>query len=105
MWGRCEIPPRVASIKTSMVELFEQWWPSLAAILSASASLGTSVHAILIKRDVRAAVAWAGICWLVPLVGPILYLLLGVNRIERRASQLMAADDDTQRGGRGRPGA
>ncbi|TVP60070.1 MAG: cardiolipin synthase [Halomonadaceae bacterium] len=52
------------------------------------AAMGTSGHAILSKRDSRAAVAWVGVIWLVPFAGPILYLLLGINRIRRRAVEL-----------------
>jgi cardiolipin synthase len=47
-----------------------------------------SGHAILRKADVRAAIGWVGLIWMVPLVGPALYGLLGVNRISRRASHL-----------------
>ena len=43
---------------------------------------------MLYKRDVRAAVAWAGLIWLSPIVGSILYAFFGINRIQRRASRL-----------------
>ena len=44
-----------------------------------------SIHAILYKRDSRAAVLWVGVIWLVPWVGPLLYFVLGINRIRRHA--------------------
>ena len=44
-----------------------------------------SIHAILYKRDSRAAVLWVGVIWLVPWIGPLLYFVLGVNRIRRHA--------------------
>lgn len=47
-----------------------------------------SGHAVLHKRDSRAAVLWVGVIWLAPIVGPVLYVLLGVNRIERKAVSL-----------------
>ncbi len=47
--------------------------------------VATSLHALLRKRDVRAAIGWVGLIWLVPGVGALLYALLGVNRIQRRA--------------------
>lgn len=43
---------------------------------------------MLTKRDVRAAIGWTGLILVLPLGGAILYLLLGVNRIQRRASTL-----------------
>jgi cardiolipin synthase len=45
-------------------------------------------HVVLRKRDVRAAIGWVGLIWLVPGVGAFLYALLGLNRIRRRASVL-----------------
>jgi cardiolipin synthase A/B len=49
------------------------------------AALLASTHALLNKRDSRAASLWLGIIWFLPVFGPILYLALGVNRIRRRA--------------------
>ncbi len=51
-------------------------------------TLLASGHAILHKRDTRAAVAWVGVIWLVPVIGPLLYVILGINRIRRRAVAL-----------------
>ncbi len=51
---------------------------TLAALLSAG-------HALLRKRDPRAALGWIVLCLAVPGVGMGLYWLLGVNRIRSRA--------------------
>lgn len=51
-------------------------------------SLFTSIHAILHKRDPRAAVSWTGLIWLVPIGGALFYGAFGVNRIARRAGKL-----------------
>lgn len=64
------------------------FWPHLAAGFSLLAALLAAAHALLHKRDVRAATLWLGIIWLLPALGPALYLVLGVNRIRRRAIQL-----------------
>ncbi len=48
-------------------------------------TLLASGHVILYKRDNHAAVAWVGLIWLLPVFGAVLYLLLGINRIRRRA--------------------
>ena len=68
----------------------ERIWPHLVAGLAFLGALLASIHALLNKRDSRAAVLWLGFIWLMPLVGPILYLGLGVNRIRRRALLLRA---------------
>ena len=51
-------------------------------------SLLTSGHALLTKRDPRAAVGWIITCLAVPGIGAILYWLLGVNRIRTRSREL-----------------
>jgi cardiolipin synthase len=62
----------------------DTWLPLLlAAALLVSAF--TSAHAVLHKRDARSAAGWTALVWLVPLLGALLYLLLGINRIRRRA--------------------
>lgn len=53
--------------------------------LTVVAAVGASAHAVLHKRDPRAAVGWVGLILLVPIFGAILYVLLGVNRVRRRA--------------------
>jgi cardiolipin synthase len=62
-----------------------QFWPHLAAAFGFLAALFASIHALLHKRDSRAATLWLGILWFLPLFGAILYLTLGVNRVRRRA--------------------
>src|SRR6266545_1738764 len=65
-----------------------KFWPHLAAGFSFLASLLASIHAVLNKRDSRAAALWLGFIWLLPFLGPVLYLALGVNRIRRHALSL-----------------
>lgn len=42
-------------------------------------------HALLYKRDPRAAMGWISVCLLFPIVGPALYFLFGINRVHHRA--------------------
>ncbi len=62
-----------------------RFWPHLAAAFDLLALLLASCHVLLHKRDVRAATLWLATIWFVPLFGPVLYLVLGVNRVRRRA--------------------
>ena len=64
------------------------WWPYAAGALAFAMSLVASLHAVLRKRDVRAAIGWVGLIWLAPWVGAVSYAAFGLNRIKRRASQL-----------------
>ena len=65
--------------------------PALSVVVDLVIALVVSAHVILNKTDTRAATAWVGLIWLVPFVGALLYILLGINRIERRARELKAA--------------
>lgn len=66
-------------------------WPYIAAALSLLLSLIVSAHILLHKRDVRAAVGWIGLAWLAPVVGSLLYLVFGINRIRRRGAEIHAS--------------
>jgi cardiolipin synthase len=65
-----------------------QFLPLVVTLIAVAFALFTSVHAVLHKRDPRAAVSWSGLIWLVPIGGAMLYLMFGVNRIARRAGKL-----------------
>jgi cardiolipin synthase len=74
-------------------DAWEWWlvlWPHVVAWSIVGLSLFASIHAILVKRDTRSAIGWVGLIWLSPVIGPLLYFVLGVNRIRSRASQLRA---------------
>ncbi len=65
-----------------------RFWPHVAAGFDVCACALASGHALLHKRDNRAATIWIGVIWTLPALGPLLYLALGVNRIRRHAIQL-----------------
>jgi len=70
------------------LDQLSRFWPHLAAGFDFLASLLATIHALLHKRDSRAATLWIAWIWLLPVFGPLLYLALGVNRIRRRAVSL-----------------
>ena len=55
------------------------------------AALFASGHAIIYKRESRSASLWVILIWVMPALGPILYLLMGVNRVQRRAARLRSS--------------
>src|SRR5258708_19658631 len=57
----------------------------------AVAALTASGHAVIHKRDSRSAAIWLLLIWILPALGPVLYALLGVNRVERRAAPMPPA--------------
>lgn len=57
----------------------------LVTFLHVALAAWVTGHVLLKKRDVSAGIAWIGLAWLSPIVGPILYIAFGINRVERRA--------------------
>ena len=71
-----------------MNETFTAVLPHLIGVSVFIISCIASAHVVLNKRDTKAAVGWVGLIWLVPAIGALLYILLGINRIRRRAKDL-----------------
>ena len=70
------------------MQIFTDIWPIAIASVQFAAMLGAAAHVILTKSDVRSAAGWLGFILLVPFLGWLIYLLLGINRIQRRAREL-----------------
>jgi cardiolipin synthase len=51
-----------------------------------------TVHTLLRKRDVPAAIGWIAMAWLAPALGALMYFGFGINRVRRRARRLMGPD-------------
>ncbi len=76
-------------------------FPESPALLEAQALLvgglhivmagAVTVHALMTKRNVPAAIGWIGMAWLAPVLGALLYVGFGVNRVRRRARRLMGS--------------
>ncbi len=77
--------------------------PVLLFLLHTVIIVCTSAHIILTKRDVRSAIGWVGIVWLTPFIGATLYLVFGVNRLERKARQLRRRKKKRAKGSAGEP--
>lgn len=60
-----------------------------AAVMHIAIASAVTVHVLLYKRNVGAAVSWIGIAWLSPFIGGMLYAIMGINRVKRRAKRLL----------------
>ncbi len=58
----------------------------LSALIIGSGVLA-ALHALLTKRDSKAAFGWIGFCLILPIAGPLVYLIFGINRIHQRANK------------------
>jgi len=67
-------------------------WNTLGAVLGSLFHVGlaiaVTIHVLLYKRDVPAAIGWMGLAWLSPVLGPVLYWAFGINRVRRRAYRI-----------------
>lgn len=68
--------------------LAEPLWQWLLGALYLAIALLAVVHAMLYKRDSRAAISWIAVTLLFPLLGPALYYLFGINRVRSHAHRL-----------------
>lgn len=83
---RLDVYRPLEKTRPMIISFLHTSWPLLFAGFTLLLSLATAGHAIIYKRDSRAAVGWVGLIWLAPLIGSILYILLGINRVRRRVS-------------------
>jgi|HubBroStandDraft_6_1064221.scaffolds.fasta_scaffold01715_9 cardiolipin synthase len=67
-------------------------WTSLLTVglslLHFALAASVTLHVLMTKRNPGSAVAWIGLAWLSPVIGSVLYALLGINRVRRRARTL-----------------
>ncbi len=82
-------------METQAPQMAFELWPLLLGLINLAAAGGAAAHALMTKRDVRAAVAWLGVIILLPVFGWAVYLIFGINRIARRAEELRAGGHTT----------
>lgn len=70
----------------------------IGALANGFVATGTALHALLNKHEPAAAFGWIAVCLLFPIVGPLLYFLLGINRIQLRARALRFEQKPLARG-------
>ena len=70
-----------------LVELLVAFWPHVAVSLTLICALWASGHAVVCKRDPRAALWWVTLIWVVPVAGAVgAAFFMKTCRIFRHAS-------------------
>ncbi|MCX5589653.1 phospholipase D-like domain-containing protein [Alcaligenes endophyticus] len=64
--------------------LVRDYWHIIILVLSLVVGASAAIHAAMTKNDVRAAISWVGVIIMSPLLGPVLYLIAGINRVRRK---------------------
>ena len=62
--------------------------PTALSVVHLLLAIAVTTHVLLYKRETNTSAAWIGLAWLAPILGSMLYLLLGINRVRRRALSL-----------------
>ena len=62
--------------------------PTALSVVHLLLAISVTTHVLLYKRETNTSAAWIGLAWLAPILGSMLYLLLGINRVRRRALSL-----------------
>ncbi len=73
---------------TDVADTFRQWWPHILTATSLVLMVLASAHVVMYKKDTRAAIGWIGVVLMSPIVGALVYSVLGINRVQRRAVTL-----------------
>lgn len=65
----------------SLYAFLLEYWPHLTFIAGLVIGSMAAIHAAMTKNEVRAAIGWVGVVIMSPIIGPLLYLIVGINRI------------------------
>ncbi|NNK96191.1 MAG: hypothetical protein HKP41_17705, partial [Desulfobacterales bacterium] len=63
----------------------------LLSALIVISGFAAALHALLTKRDSSSAFGWIGFCLILPVAGPLIYLIFGINRLHQRAHRAFFA--------------
>ena len=62
-------------------------WVVFSTALHITAFIGVTLHALQRRRNASATLLWVFVAWSFPLVGPLLYLSFGIDRVAGKANQ------------------
>jgi len=52
-------------------------------------ALCVTLHVLRTKRDTNSSIGWIGFLWIMPILGTVLYVMFGINRVRRLARRLV----------------
>ncbi|WP_137136797.1 cardiolipin synthase [Rhizobium sp. FKY42] len=67
-----------------MLDFLSPYWPHIVFVLSVVMGATAAIHVAMTKEEVRSAVGWVGVILLSPIIGALLYLIAGINRVRRK---------------------
>jgi cardiolipin synthase len=79
-----------------VLSLLSRLRPDVELGLGLVIALAVTMHVLLTDREVKTATAWIGLAWFSPFLGGVAYVLLGINRVQRRALRLRGGSRDPE---------
>ncbi|MBI2440747.1 MAG: cardiolipin synthase [Lentisphaerae bacterium] len=70
------------------------FWFSVEAALHIAVFLLVTYSCLKTRREATSALLWIFVAWSFPLIGPLSYLLFGINRVPRKAWRKQRADNE-----------
>jgi cardiolipin synthase len=78
-------------------QIFGDWGGVALSLGHIALAVAVTLHVLFNRRDAGPAIAWIGLAWLSPIIGSLLYLFFGINRVRRRATQIRGVEDSRSR--------
>ena len=70
------------------------FWIGVDAVLHITMFLLVVYSCLKTRREATSALLWIFVAWSFPLIGPLLYLIFGINRVPRKAWHKQRADNE-----------
>jgi len=65
------------------------FWQNIAIVFAYFVlSVGSAVHILIHKDDIKSSIGWIALVFLSPFIGVILYIFFGINRVKRKGTKL-----------------
>ncbi len=84
----------IASISNMMAAETPWFWFGIDAVLHIVAFLMVVYSCLHTRRESTSALLWIFVAWAFPLIGPLLFLLFGINRVSRKAWHKQRIDNE-----------
>ena len=68
------------------------YWVGLCTLLHVAAFVGVCLHALQRRRNASATILWIFVAWSFPLIGPLLYLSFGIDRVPGKGLRKQATN-------------
>ncbi|MBD9374141.1 PLDc N-terminal domain-containing protein [Rhizobium sp. ARZ01] len=81
-----------------MLQTISDYWPHFLVVLSIVLGTPAAIHATMTKEEVRAAIGWVGVILLSPILGAVIYYVVGVNRVRRKTLAFQRSGRVAKRG-------